>query len=207
MKINTASVAQYDELIDRYIESGKTEKPIIAAEIEAAFSVDATVFVLDLSGFSRLTAKRGIIFYLAMVRRMQRLSQQLIGDHDGTIVKFEADNLFAIFDTVDHALQFAWELKAGFAGMNIVTEADADIFISVGIASGKILLIDNRDMWGEAMNVASKLGEDLAKKSEILVHADSFETVEDQSQYRVEPRRYDISGISISAVSVLDIFG
>lgn len=206
MKIHTAPVQTYDVMIDRYIEAGRSEKPIVAAEIEAAFSVEATVFVLDLSGFSRLTAKRGIVFYLAMVRRMQRLCRQTIDDHDGTIVKFEADNMFAIFDSVDHALQFAWELKAGFAGMNMITEDDADIFISVGIASGQILLIDDKDMWGGPMNLASKLGEDLAEKGEILVHVDSFAMVADPTQYHTEPRSYDISGISIPAVSVLDIF-
>lgn len=206
MKFTVGTEADYDRLIDEYIGAGKSEKPAIAARIEAAFSVDATVFVLDLSGFSRLTAKHGVIFYLAMVRRMQRLCRQVIDDHNGMIVKFEADNLFALFDDVDSALAFAWELRAGFAGMNIITEDDADIHMSVGIASGHILLIGGHDMWGGAMNIASKLGEDIAARDEILVHAPSFESVADKSRYEVEEFVYDVSGITIPSVSVLDIF-
>lgn len=206
MKFTVGTEADYEQLIDEYIGAGKSEKPIVAKAIEDAFSVNATVFVLDISGFTRLTAKRGVIFYLAMVRRMQQLCRQVIGDHDGLIVKFEADNLFALFDDVDHALEFAWELKAGFAGMNIITEDDADIHMSVGIASGKILLIGGRDMWGGPMNLASKLGEDIAEKNEILVHSAGFDTVADKSRYQIEEYVYDVSGISIPAVSVRDIF-
>ena len=206
MKFEVGTEADYDRLIDEYIGAGKADKAAIASQIEDAFSVNATVFVLDLSGFSRLTAKHGVIFYLAMVRRMQRLCRQVIGDHDGMIVKFEADNLFALFDDVDSALEFAWELKAGFAGMNIITEDDADIHMSVGIASGKILLIGGHDMWGGPMNIASKLGEDIAERDEILVHAGSFETVANKARYEIEDRHYGVSGISIPAVSVIDIF-
>ena len=206
MKIKQLEPGRYDQMIDRYIEAGQAEKPSIANEIEDVFSRDVTVFVLDISGFSRITAKRGIVFYLAMIRRMQRLSEQMIAEHDGKVIKFVADNLFATFTCVDNAINFAWSLNQGFEGMNVITEEDADIHISVGIASGPVLIIDEHDMWGDAMNMASKLGEDMAKAGEILVHRSSLPRMADPSRYATKPRNYRISGMMIDALEITDVF-
>ena len=56
MKIKQLEPGRYDQMIDRYIEAGQAEKPSIANEIEDVFSRDVTVFVLDISGFSRISA-------------------------------------------------------------------------------------------------------------------------------------------------------
>ena len=192
----------YERMIDRYIETDGAEATAIAAEIERAFAVCGTILVLDIAGFSRLTARRGVVFYLAMVRRMQVLAGQVMDRYDGSVIKFEADNLFALFDSVDHALAFALDMQNGFQAMNVLTEDDADIYASIGIATGDVLLIDGKDAWGHAMNVASKLGEDLAQGAEILVDADSFAAAE-KGRYRVEPVRFATSGLEIPAVRLL----
>ena len=43
------------------------------------------------------------------------------------------------------------------------------IYLSVGIDYGRLLLIDGEDYFGDPVNTASKLGEDLAIKAETLV--------------------------------------
>ena len=194
--------ADYEALIDQYIEARGAERDLTQAKIEKDFAVDTTILVLDISGFSRLTAQYGVIHYLAMVRRMQLMVTATIGRHDGAVLKFEADNLYATFASVDAALQFALDLKAGFDGMNVLTDDDSDIHVSIGVASGEVLLIENRDAWGAAMNLASRLGEDVAARGEILVCAESFAASAQESAYHFAPRSIDDKGRSVPIVAV-----
>lgn len=192
---------EYERLIDSYNAAGDDTRAGIAAQIESVFAVEGAILVLDLAGFTRLTAKRGIVFYLGMVRRMHLLAEELLPGHGGSVIKFEADNLFALFENVDAALAFALDMQTGFRAMNLLTEADADIHAAFGIAAGPVLLIDGRDAWGHAMNLASKLGEDLANGEEVLVAKDSFDLTA-QGRWTGEPVRFTVSGLEIDAVRV-----
>ena len=189
----------YERMIDHYIEARGPERDEIEQQIHQTFSIDATVLVLDLSGFSRLTAEYGVIHYLAMVRRMHLLTHAVIGDHKGKVIKFEADNLFAHFDSVDQAIHFAFDMQSGFKGMNVMTDDSSDIYASIGVASGPVLLIDQKDAWGAPMNLASKLGEDLAGKGEILVHEDAFQASSAPDAYDTDRKSLSVSGITIQA--------
>jgi class 3 adenylate cyclase len=189
-------------MIDAYIEAGGVERAEIAARIERNFSVEGTILSLDISGFSRLTAKHGVIHYLAMVRRMQRVTSSFMERHKGEVIKYEADNLFALFETVDDAILFALEVRNAFEGMNVLTEDDSDIHVCIGIASGSVLVIEGKDAWGGPMNLASKLGEDIAGRGEILVHEESFATSSDRERYLTQAVSYNISAITIPAVHI-----
>lgn len=198
-------VEDYERLIDLYIETQGSKREAISAEIEARFSIQTTILVLDIAGFTRLTREFGIVHYLAMIRRMQLLTNSLIGDHSGDVIKFEADNMFAHFPNVDCAISFALDMLNGFQAMNIMTDDISDIHASIGIASGPVLTIEHKDAWGSAMNLASKLGEDLAQKDEILVQEASFLASEAPDNYRTERIEYPISGITIKARRILGL--
>lgn len=197
-----ATQQSFERLIDAFNEARGPERAQIEAQIEDLFAEDITVLDLDMAGFTRLTTKHGVIHYLAMVRRMNVLAEQMIGDHDGSILKFEADNLFATFPAVDNALQFALDMQTGLQGMNITTDDESDIHVAIGIASGRTLVIEGRDAWGGAMNLASRLGEDIGKPGEILVCAKSFEARTDQDAYAFETRVINDKGNVVPIVSV-----
>lgn len=55
----------------------------IDAEIYAAFEQNCAILVLDMSGFSRLTLRYGIIHFLAMVQRMSAIATPLVRQHQG----------------------------------------------------------------------------------------------------------------------------
>jgi class 3 adenylate cyclase len=52
---------------------------------------------------------------------------------------------------------------------NSLFGADEQVYLSVGIDYGRVLLIGDIDFFGDPVNTASKLGEDLAVKAETLV--------------------------------------
>ena len=69
----------------------------IEDELWEKFGTERAVFVLDMSGFSLLTRKYGIVHYMSMVRRMQTTTEPIILSYKGSVVKYEADNCFALF--------------------------------------------------------------------------------------------------------------
>src|SRR5688500_18699912 len=75
----------------------------IDEEIRKTFGETRAIMVMDMSGFSRLTIKHGIIHFLAMIHRMNQITLPTVDEYDGAIIKFEADNAFAIFHDVEPA--------------------------------------------------------------------------------------------------------
>jgi class 3 adenylate cyclase len=140
----------------------------IDKRIVKEFEVIRSIFVLDMSGFSRLVQRYGIIHYLAMIQRMRQVVGPAVERNGGTIVKFEADNCFAVFKNPDQALAASLDIHHDLEVANLATDDDSDVYVSIGIGFGPVLLFCD-DMYGNELNLASKLGEDVAERSEILL--------------------------------------
>lgn len=169
------------------------------------YGTERAVLVVDMSGFSALTGRFGIVHYLSMVRRMQLTSEPIILGFGGVILKFEADNAFAMFPDVESAVRAALGLQLAFDAANQLTPDELDIRIACGIDHGAILVIEQRDFFGDAVNRASKLGEDLARPGDILVSADAFARLGcgvEALDLRAEPMVLSASGLPIEAVSL-----
>lgn len=142
---------------------------LIDAEVRRAFEQKVAVLILDMCGFSRLTAKYGIMHFLGMIQQMNEAARPAIADNGGKVIKQEADNLFAVFDQPAQALEAALDIFRAFDAMNAILPDERDIYGSIGIGYGETLVIGDEDLFGAEMNVACKLGEDCAGKSEILL--------------------------------------
>src|SRR5215475_12405110 len=141
----------------------------IAQNIEDTFGQCKAVLTLDMSGFSRTTQQFGIIPFLLMIHQMQLICRPCIAEHGGTVIKGEADNLFCLFDTVADAVKASQEIITRLNAVNMILPADRQLYVAIGIGYGKILNIGNEDIFGDEMNLACKLGEDIAEKGEILL--------------------------------------
>ncbi len=176
----------------------------IEKEIWAAYGRRCAVFVLDLSGFSRISRRHGVVHYLTMIRRMTRAGRHALRAWRGELVKFEADNMFAVFGSVDDACDCAVALNSAFRGMNLVEEqVEKHIGACIGIDTGRILVIPGADFFGDAVNNACRLGEDLARRGEILLTPAAFRALEDRQRWRFHERRYRRAGSTISAYKLL----
>lgn len=194
---------RFEEAILKYaVETDAAARDVIEAQLWAEFGAVKTVFVLDVSGFSLLTQKYGIVHYLSMVRRMQLTSQPIIEKAGGRVVKFEADNCFAMFDNPLPAVQTAIALNRAFDEINIYTAEQYNIRVAIGIDHGDVLLIGGPDYFGDTVNTASKFGEDKARPGEILITERAFAQLPADSQILAEPVQLDVSGVTISAASI-----
>lgn len=110
--------------------------------------------IVDLCGFSKLQEEDEVAA-IETVYRLRRIGQREVEDRGGRLVNAFADNLFCVLPSVDLAQDAARAI-------------DAKIPISAGIGWGWLRL-DGLDIWGVQMSRASKLGEDKAKRDEILL--------------------------------------
>jgi class 3 adenylate cyclase len=180
-------------------EAGRHE---IEAEMWKNYGAERVVFVLDMAGFSLLTRKYGIIHYLSMVRRMQLTAEPIIETYGGNLIKFEADNCFATFPDTLAAIHAAIAMQMAFDASNLLTSDDFDVHISCGIDQGKILLVGSEDCYGDPVNRACKLGEDIATAGEILVTQDAMKTVISELDFQLREINISVSGLTIPAYVV-----
>ena len=162
-----------DEL--RHLLRERNEHPERLTEIDRTirdrFTRTLAVLVLDMSGFSRLTHRYGIVHFLAMIQRMQELVLPVLEAHrhGGRVLKLEADNVYAVFPDAPLALDAAVEIQRKLAAANQVLPSDWDIHVSIGIGYGDVLAVGDDEVYGHEMNLASKLGEDIAGGGEVLL--------------------------------------
>jgi class 3 adenylate cyclase len=176
----------------------------IDREIHESFAETHAVLVLDMCGFSRLTARHGIIHFLAMIHRLHGIVLPLVGAHGGTVVKTEADNVFAVFPDVAPAVATAIEIQDRLNAANVFLPDDWDLHASLGIGYGELLMIGDDDMYGNEMNIASKLGEDIAGSGEVFLSQAAYARIADATtagQY--ETQQIPISAMVITAYRLI----
>ncbi len=149
-----------------------------------------------------LTRKYGIVHYLSMVRRMQLTTEPIVKSYGGFMIKYEADNCFAVFPDPLSAVNAAIAMQHAFGAANLLTTDDLDIHIACGIDFGKILIIGHEDCFGDPVNRASKIGEDLAAAGEILITKEAMQMIPAEAGIKAHEMTVSISGITIPAYMV-----
>jgi class 3 adenylate cyclase len=160
------------DLLERLLAE-RNEHPERLAEIDRriweAFGEKRAVWVLDMCGFSRLTMRYGITHFLAMIQRLHAVVRPIVLGQRGEVVKTEADNVFAAFDDVGPAVAAARLVQSELATANVFLPEDWDLHASIGIGYGEVLMIGDHDFYGNELNIASKLGEDVAGPGEVYL--------------------------------------
>jgi len=191
---------KFHEMLLSFSQSEMTdERQKIESSLWDEFGAEYAVFVLDMSGFSLLTRKYGIVHYLSMVRRMQMTTEPIVKSYGGFMIKYEADNCFAVFPDPLSAVNAAIAMQHAFSSENLLTSDDLDIHISCGIDYGKILIVGHEDCFGDPVNRASKMGEDLAVAGEILVTKEAMQMIPVTAGIKSREMNVSISGITIPA--------
>lgn len=156
---------------------GGYDDPRLPEVLWEEFGCERTVLVLDMAGFTATSKAKGVVFYLTLIENMRYLTRPLVQREGGQVVKYEADNLFAVFHDPAAAMRFLEAAYEETAKLNEGRERPAQLHICAGLDHGQILL-DEADYFGDAVNLASKLGEDLARSGEVLVSKTVHEMLE-----------------------------
>lgn len=124
---------------------------------------ELAVLVSDSSGFTRRTHEQGILPALAAVRRAYAVAAPVVERRGGLVISQRADNLLAVFPVAVGAVRAAVEIQ-----QRLRKRGRDGLGLCLGIDVGRVIRLAE-DVYGAPVNVASKLGEDLAGRDEILV--------------------------------------
>lgn len=158
------------------------------------FGEEWAVMFTDLAGFSRQVAKFGIIHFLQIILEQKRLLLPVLEAHDGILIKIEADSLLVLFKKPAQALACAIEMQQKCQAASARTAPEEQVLLCVGLGFGRILKIGDEDVFGHEVNIASKLGEDVAKRHEVLVTRAFHDAVETPAGATWHEQRVDAAG-------------
>lgn len=168
----------------------------ISRTIDDVFGQNRAVLVLDMSGFCRTTREHSIVLVLSMIYRMRQLLKPCVEGQGGRLIKAEADNLFCVFDTVIDAVRACRQIRDCLCAANAQMEEHCRLDVSVGIGYGHVLNVEDEDLFGAEVNLASKLGEDIARKGEVLLTENAYAQL-CESVACVREETIEISGFSL----------
>lgn len=161
---------EFDSLIAAFSElrdNGEIE--LARQHIWERFGAEGAVFISDMASFSSTSRKIGVCHFLKMIHRARQIIAPLIAKNNGLLLKCDADNCYAFFENPDDAIRASFDVNAELFRHNDEFDLTEQIYLSVGIDYGRVLLIGDKEFFGDPVNTASKLGEDLAIKAETLV--------------------------------------
>jgi class 3 adenylate cyclase len=161
----------YDYLLAKMAE--RNAHPGRAEEIDRALWAElgdrGAILASDCSGFTRITRTRGTPHFLSMIQKGTSISLPIIEQEGGILVKQEADNMLTTFATSSAALRAATRMVLALRAHNeSVADLDSRVHYSFGMGFGGFLRF-SQDIFGDEVNVASKLGEDTARNEAILL--------------------------------------
>lgn len=194
---------RFQQLMLRYAQEEDVQRrAVLEQEIWETYGMACAVCVMDMSGFSRITQRHGIVHYLSMITRMRLTAEPVVRSHGGSLIKFEADNCFATFPEPLAAIRACLSMQIACNAVNLLTEDDLDLRMACGIDYGQVLMPHAADFFGDCVNRASKLGEDLAEAGDILVGAQAMERVPADAGFVAAPATFRVSGIKLEAYSI-----
>ncbi len=113
-------------------------------------------------------ARHGMMHFLMIFARGVRALRPIVARHRGRLVKVEADSLLLVFPDATRACRAVIAMAAALERLNRAKPESERVEFSFGIGFGALLDL-GRDVLGLEVNLASKLGEDRARRGEILL--------------------------------------
>jgi len=183
-------------LLERRIQD-PSSAAAVEEEVWSRCGAERAIFVSDLSGFTRLTRKHGILHFLTVYRRSSMLGMPLLARHRGRCVKREADNLIYSFERVTDAVAGARAFVQETSLLDASLPEDERVYPCIGIGFGRVIELTD-DLFGDEVNIAFKLGEDIAKKRESLLSEGAFAQLRREgTEVAAESHEDDLGGVAV----------
>ena len=195
--------ADLEALIAELSDAGDEEtEGRVRKAIWDRFGATGATFISDMANFSRTSRSHGICHFLKLIHRARAVVAPIVADNKGVLLKCDADNCYAYFEDAGDAVQASFDVNAELFRGNQLRELDEHIYLSVGIDYGELLLVGDSDFYGDPVNTASKLGEDLAVTGETLITERALNHTTLTINETVERMIARVSDIEISYVRV-----
>jgi class 3 adenylate cyclase len=169
------------------------------------FRKRAIVFT-DTADFTIRTARDGILHFLMVFDNATAVARKVLKRTKGELVKVEGDSLLIGYADADAACRGVLELDDALQRYNEGKPENEQVHFSYGIGYGDVLDLD-QDMFGLEVNLASKIGEDLAEPGEALMTPAAAAALAPELLQRVVPYRIVTFGRQAIPVQRLKLRG
>ena len=166
------------------------------------FGAECAMLVLDSTGFVRATQARGIVHFLNLFLRMRETVLPVFERHRCLAWRSGADNLFAEFAAADEALDAAAAAHLAVEEAGLMLDESEPYRVCIGIGFGRVLKAGPKGVFGDEMNLASKLGEDIAGGGETLLTENAYKHLRRRRAAAFEKRESVVSGNAITCYTV-----
>ncbi len=193
-----------------FLRRREKEKAALRPELDCRtfpklFRKSAIVFT-DTADFTLRTARDGILHFLMVFDRATSAAEKVVGQTGGEMVKVEGDSLLIRYPDPNAACHGVLEIDAALVRLNARRPENEQVHFSYGIGYGDILDIEG-DVFGLEVNLASKLGEDLAEPGEALLTPAATAALDPRLLNRVVPYRIITFGTQSMPVQRLKLRG
>lgn len=159
------------------------------------FGVEIAPLVIDSVGFTRTTQAEGIVHFLTQLAKARKVTEQALQHANPISFVFHADNCFAFFPSADDALAAAMKIRDAINRAALPLTGDENFGVSMGIGFGRLLSAGSEDgYFGDEMNIASKLGEDLGSRDDIFLSQSAQDALLSKDEFHLEKLRGQVSG-------------
>jgi adenylate cyclase len=149
----------------------------------AGENIETAVMFADVTDSTKLYETLGDAVANRVITQAIDLMGTLTKQHDGHVIKTIGDELMCRFDTADDCCRTAKaiheQLGSGLAGEDVL------ISVNIGFEYGPAILMEDGDVFGDAVNVAARMM-DIAGSQQIIT---TEETVKHLSQALVDSTR------------------
>lgn len=191
---DAAELAQFDgwsEEVYRDLMAVRDNRMTVD-EFGAKYIRQVAILVLDLTGFTVTARNKGAVPSFLRILDAHRLCLPVLKDNDASFVRFFADDVVALFDTADQALDAALEIDRRTSSAPwLKDEAVPHAHCCIGLGFGPVYAIGPNRAMGDEMNRTSKLGEDIAAGGEILLTKGAFQALRDRADVDLEEQIVD----------------
>lgn len=146
----------------------------------------AAILFTDLVGSTSLSSSMGDDEWSSTLAGHDRISDAVVGDHGGRVVKRTGDGILAVFDTASAAVRAAVSLRRELGGIGLQVRA--------GVHAGEIDVHDDGDISGLAVNIAARV-EATGAAGDVLVTSTVREMLLGSELRVVERGEHTLKGI------------
>ena len=132
------------------------ERERLDRELQKKFKREVTILFTDICGYTKYMETRGDISGRAMLQKHNDIVFPLVEKHEGVVIKTIGDAVMATFSTPLAGVKASIAIQNGLYEYNRKVQAADRIHVRIGINKGEALM-DEADVFGDAVNVASRI--------------------------------------------------
>ncbi len=144
----------------------------------------AAVWFADIVGYTSLS-ERDEDAALALVGELQAISERVVPEADGRVVKFVGDAVLASFESAGRGVEAALRVRDAFQNSPPAGAAGAEL--RIGVHVGEITTAPDGDVYGDGVNTASRI-QGVAAPGQVLLSSFALESVRHRHEFRTRAK-------------------